>query len=137
MLLYRLECLPLTSTLQDKLYSAYRRILHYALGVYFLDCISNAELTRRTGATALSNTLRQERLRLVGHAQRMANQSPLTILLRLLLLYIHVRSVQQLDKILSLYVARLLIFYLIIERKQINSALYEKAEKNLATFLLY
>ena len=70
-----------TSTLQDKLYSAYRRILRYALGVHFPDCISNAELTRRTGATALSKTLRPRRLRLVGHALRMANPSPLTILL--------------------------------------------------------
>ena len=79
-----LECLPLTSTLQDKLDSAYRRILRYALGVHFPDCISNAELTIRTGATALSKTLRQRRLRLVGHALRMANPSPLTILLRFL-----------------------------------------------------
>ena len=47
-LLYGLQCLPLTSTLQDKLDSAYRRILRYALGVHFPDCISNAELTRRT-----------------------------------------------------------------------------------------
>ena len=84
MLLYGLECLPLTSILQDKLDSAYRRILRYALGVHFPDCISNAELTRRTGATALSKTLRQKRLRLVGHALRMANPSPLTILLRFL-----------------------------------------------------
>ena len=83
-LLYRLECLPLTSTLQDKLDSACSRILHYALGVHFPDCISNAELTRWTGATALSKTLRQRRLRLVGHALRMANPSPLTILLRFL-----------------------------------------------------
>ena len=83
-LLYRLECLPLTSTLQDNLDAAYRRILRYALWVHFPDCISNAELTRRTGATALSKTLRQRRLRLVGHALRMANPSPLTILLRFL-----------------------------------------------------
>ena len=83
-LLYGLECLPLTLTLQDKLGSAYRRILRYALGVHFPVCISNAELARRTGATALSKTLRQKRLRLVGHAMRMANPSPLTILLRFL-----------------------------------------------------
>ena len=76
MLLYRLECLPLTSTLQDKLHSAFRRILRYALEVHFPDCMSNAELTRRTGATAMSKTLRQRRLRLVGHALRMANPSP-------------------------------------------------------------
>ena len=81
-LLYELECLPLTSTLQDKLNSAYRRILCYALGVHFPDCISNAELARRTRATALSKTLRQRRLRLVRHALRMANPSNLTILLR-------------------------------------------------------
>ena len=56
-MLYGLECLPLTSTLQDKLDSAFRRILRYALRVYFPDCISNSELTRRTGATALSKTL--------------------------------------------------------------------------------
>ena len=43
-LLYGLECLPLTLTLQDKLDSAYRRILRYALGVHFPVCISNAEL---------------------------------------------------------------------------------------------
>ena len=83
-LLYGLECLPLTLTLQDKLDSAYRRILRYALGVHFPVCISDAELARRTGATALSKTLRQRRLRLVGHALRMANPSPLTILLRFL-----------------------------------------------------
>ena len=83
-LLYGLKCLPLTLTLQDKLDSAYRRILRYALGVHFPVCISNAELARRTGATALSKTLRQRRLRLVGHALRMANSSPLTILLRFL-----------------------------------------------------
>ena len=52
-LLYGLECLPLTSKLQDNLDSAYRRILPYALGVHFPDCIFNAELTRKTGATAL------------------------------------------------------------------------------------
>ena len=79
-LLYGLESLPLTLTLQDKLDSAYRRILCYALGVHFSDCISNAELLRRTGATALSKTLRQRRLRLIG--MRMANPSPPTILLR-------------------------------------------------------
>ena len=79
-----LECLPLTLTHQDKLDSAYRRILRYALGVHFPVCISNTELVRRTGATALSKTLRQRRLRLVGHALRMANPSPLTILLRFL-----------------------------------------------------
>ena len=83
-LLYGLEYLPLTLTLQDKLNSAYRRILRYALGVHFPVCISNAELTRSTGATALSKTLRQRRLRLVGHALRMANPSPLAILLRFL-----------------------------------------------------
>ena len=83
-LLYGLECLPLTSTLQDKLDSAYRRILSYALGVHFPDCISYAEFTRRTGATAMTKTLRQRRLRLVGHALRMANPSTLTILLRFL-----------------------------------------------------
>ena len=83
-LFYGLECLPLTSTLQDKLDSAYRRILRYVLGVHFPDCISNAELMRRTGATAMSKTLRQRRLRLVGHALRMANPSTLTILLRFL-----------------------------------------------------
>ena len=47
-LLYGLEYLPLTSTLQDKLDSAYRRILRYALGVNLPDCTSNTELTRRT-----------------------------------------------------------------------------------------
>ena len=83
-LLYGLECLPLTSTLQGKLDSAYRRILRYALGVHFPDCISNAELARRTRATALSKTLCQRRLRLVGHALRMVNPSPLMILLRFL-----------------------------------------------------
>ena len=83
-LLYGLECLLLTLTLQDKLDSACRRILRYALGVHFPVCISNAELTRRTGATALSKTLCQRRLRLVGHALRMANPSPLTILLHFL-----------------------------------------------------
>ena len=83
-LLYGLECLPLTSTLQDKLYSAYRRTLRYVLGIHFPDCISNAELTRRTGATAMSKTLRQRGLRLVGHAMRMDNPSHLTILLRFL-----------------------------------------------------
>ena len=83
-LLYGLECLPLTSTFEDKLDSAYKRILHYALGVHFPDCLSNAELTIRTGATAQSKTLRQRRLRLVGHALRMAKPSPLTILLRFL-----------------------------------------------------
>ena len=83
-LLYGLECLPLTLKLQDKLDSAYRRILRYALGVHFPVCKYNAELVRRTGATALSKTLRQRRLRLVGHALRMANPSPLTILLRFL-----------------------------------------------------
>ena len=81
-LLYGIECLPLTSTLKDKLDSACRRILRYALGVHFPDCISNAELTRRTGATSLFKTLRQRRLTLVGHALRMANPSPLMILLR-------------------------------------------------------
>ena len=81
-LLYRLKWLLLTSKLQDKLETAYRRILRYTLIVHFPDCISNAELTRRTGATALSKTLRQRRLRLVGHALRMANLSPLAILLR-------------------------------------------------------
>ena len=69
---------------QGKLDSAYRRILRYALGAHFPVCISNAELARRTGATALSKTLRQRRLRLVVHALRMANPSPLTILLRFL-----------------------------------------------------
>ena len=83
-LLYGLECLPLTLTLQDKLDSAYIRILRYALGVHFPDCMSNAELMRRTEAMAMSNILHQRRLRLVGHALRMANPSPLTILLRFL-----------------------------------------------------
>ena len=83
-LLYGLECLPLTSILQDKLDSAHRRILCYALGVYFPDCMSNAELTRWIGATVLSKTLRQRRLRFVGHALRMANPSPIAILLRFL-----------------------------------------------------
>ena len=58
-LLYGHECLLLTLTFQDKLDAAYRCILRYALGVHFPDCISNAELTRRTRATALSKTLRQ------------------------------------------------------------------------------
>ena len=83
-LLYGLECLPLTSTLQNKHDSACRCILRYALGDHFPDCISNAELTRRTGATALSKALRRKRLRIVRHALRMANPSPLTILPRFL-----------------------------------------------------
>ena len=81
-LLYGVECLPLNLTLQDKLDSAYRRILRYALWDHFPVCISNAELTKRTGAIALSKTLRQRRFRLVGHALRMASPSPLAILLR-------------------------------------------------------
>ena len=52
-LLYGLKCLPLTSTLQAKLDSACRRILRYALRFHFPDCMSNAELVRRTRATAL------------------------------------------------------------------------------------
>ena len=64
-LLHGLECLPLTLTLQDKLDATYRRILRYALWVHFPDCISNAELTRMTGATVLSQNLHQRRLRLV------------------------------------------------------------------------
>ena len=83
-LLYGIECLPLTSTLQDKLDLPCRRILRYALGVHFPDCISNAELMRRIGAMAIAKTLRQRRLRLVGHALRMANPSPHTIFLRFL-----------------------------------------------------
>ena len=86
-LLYRLKCLPLTLThekLQDNFDSACRRILRYALRVHFHDCISNVELTRRTRATALSKTLHQRRLRLVGHALRMASPSPLTMHLRFL-----------------------------------------------------
>ena len=73
-----------TPVLQDKLDSAYRRIPSYAIGVHFTDCISNTEFTRRIGATALSKTLRQRRFRLVRHALRMANPSPLTILLHFL-----------------------------------------------------
>ena len=42
-LLYKRKCLLLTSTLQDKLDAACRRILRCALGVHFPDCISNAE----------------------------------------------------------------------------------------------
>ena len=83
-LLYGLECLPLTLTLQDKLDEAYRRILRNAPGVYFSDRISNTELTRWTGATALSKTLRQWGLRLVGCALGMANHLPLMIILRFL-----------------------------------------------------
>ena len=83
-LLYGLECLPLTSTLLDRLYTAYRSIHRNALELHFPDCISNAELTRRNRATALSKTPRQRSLRLVGHVLRMANPSPLTILLRFL-----------------------------------------------------
>ena len=64
-LLYGLKYIPLTLILQVKLDAAYRRILSYALRVHFPDCISNAELTRRTGATDLPKTLRQRRLRLV------------------------------------------------------------------------
>ena len=86
--LYRLKCLPLTMTLQDKIAAAYRCIILHALGVHFPDCIFNAELTRRSGATALSKTLSQRRLRHVGHAQRLFvichYPSPLAILLRLL-----------------------------------------------------
>ena len=39
-LLFELECLQLTSTFQDKLDAAYRRILRYALWLLFPDCIS-------------------------------------------------------------------------------------------------
>ena len=83
-LLYGLEYLLLTSTHQEKLDAAFRRILRYAIRVHFPDCISNAELTRRTGAAAQSKTLCQRRLRLVGHSLRMANSSPLKILLHFL-----------------------------------------------------
>ena len=68
-LLHRLECLQLTLTLQEKHDAVYRHILRYAVGVHFPDCICNAELTR-TGATALSKTHRQRRLRLVVHDLR-------------------------------------------------------------------
>ena len=44
-LLCGLKCLPKTSSLQDKLDSAYRRIPRHALGVHLPDCMSNAELT--------------------------------------------------------------------------------------------
>ena len=60
------------------------RILRYALGVNFPEYISNAELTRWTGATALSNPLRQGKLILVGYDLRMANPSPLATLLSFL-----------------------------------------------------
>ena len=75
-LLYGLECLPLTSTLHDKLDAACRRILCYALRVHFPDCISNSELTRRTGATALTKIPHRRRLRHVGHALIMASPLP-------------------------------------------------------------
>ena len=81
-LLYGHECLPLTMTLQNNLDASYRHILRYALGVHFHDRISNAELTRGSGVTALSKTLCQRRLRHVGHAQRMANPSSLAMLFR-------------------------------------------------------
>ena len=55
--LCRLECLPLTLTLHDKLDAAYRCILNYALGVHFPHQIYSTELMRRTGQTALSKTL--------------------------------------------------------------------------------
>ena len=77
-LLCGLECLPLTSTLQDKLCSAYRRILAMLSGFTSLTAFPTK---RRTGATALSKTLHQRRLRLVV---RIANPSPLTILFRFL-----------------------------------------------------
>ena len=59
-LLYGLECLLLTSTLQNKLDSTCRRILRYALGVHFHDCVSNAELTRRIGATTCQKLFAKE-----------------------------------------------------------------------------
>ena len=52
-LLYEHECLSLTSTLQDKLDSGYRRILRYSHGVHIHICISHAELSRRKCATDL------------------------------------------------------------------------------------
>ena len=58
---YGLKCFPLTLTLQEKLDTAYRRILCYAFWVHFPDRISNAELTGKTCAIALSKTHHQRR----------------------------------------------------------------------------
>ena len=83
-MLYRLEFLPLTSTLQDKLDAAYRRIIRYAFGVHFPDSISNADDEKDRSDSHDTNSP-PKKTQTCQTWMRMANPSPLAILLRLLL----------------------------------------------------
>ena len=69
-LLYGLESVPLTPTLQDQLDASYRRLQRYALGVHFPARLSNVDLAERCRTPQLSLVLRKRRLQMVGHALR-------------------------------------------------------------------
>ncbi|KAL8609344.1 hypothetical protein ACOMHN_048900 [Nucella lapillus] len=84
-LCYGMESIPLTPTLSRSIDSRYRRMLRSALGIFYLDRISNDELFAKTQLPPLSTALRRRRLRLVGHILRMQtrSKSPLCELLRI------------------------------------------------------
>ena len=82
-LLYVHECLPLTSTLQDKLESVYRRNLRYSFGFTSLSACPTLSWgkvsVRQTSKSSSSKKTRTWRT-----WSKMANPLPLSILLRFL-----------------------------------------------------
>lgn len=69
-LTYNIGTQGMTSTLNDKIDAFHRRQLHYVLGIFYPETISNAELYKRTGSVPLSEVARESRWKLFGHILR-------------------------------------------------------------------
>ena len=78
-----LESVPMTRSLCRQIDASHRQMVRAALGITWPETISTAELTQRAKLIALSRTIRERRLRLVGHVIRMQSrcQTPLGTLL--------------------------------------------------------
>ena len=79
-LFYGMESVPLSQTTSANLDGAHRRILRSALGIKWPDVISTDNLMARlksADTTSASISIRQRRIRLVGHTLRARNPSPL------------------------------------------------------------
>ena len=88
---YGLESVPMTHSLCRKIDASHRQMVRAALGITWPETVSTAELTQRTKLIPLSRTIRNRRLRLVGHVIRMQSrcQTPLGTLLATVLLNCH------------------------------------------------
>jgi hypothetical protein len=69
-LMYGLECIPLTTQRGNRIDAAHRRLLRFAFNIQYPVIVSNETLTARSGIEPLTRQLWKQRLKLLAHCFR-------------------------------------------------------------------